>query len=66
MCEYDYGYFCYVNTASITNGTTLSFGCKNEKTWLNLQNIIESLFMVQLRVLSRWAENLIIIFPVFE
>lgn len=35
-CICDCGNICYVNTASLTNGTTISCGCKNEENRANL------------------------------
>ena len=37
-CKCDCGNICYVNTSSLTNGTTTSCGCKNEENRANLQS----------------------------
>lgn len=38
-CQCDYGNVCYVWTAWLTDGTTVSCGCKNDENRANLQNL---------------------------
>lgn len=38
-CRCDCGNICYVNTASLTNGTTVSCGCKNEENRESLSSL---------------------------
>lgn len=38
-CRCDCGNVCYVNTASLTNGTTVSCGCKNDENRASLSSL---------------------------
>lgn len=38
-CQCDYGNVCYVPTAWLTNGTTVSCGCKNDENRSSLPNL---------------------------